>query len=100
MTSTSSAADTGLPDATRANVVAFLKQHRFQDPLDRQNLEHTYIAMHVAAQYDEDRIDGFISELIAEDRAGDIANLLKKRSLHSLPHERIGLHDDGGRRDI
>ena len=66
------------------NVVAFPKLHRQHDPLDRKNLEHAFIAMHVAAQYDEDRIDGFISELIAEDRAGDIADVLNNNIRRTL----------------
>lgn len=79
MTSNRSAAATGLPEVCN-NIVAFPKLHRQRDPLDRKNLEHAFIAMHVAAQYDEDRINGFISELIAEDRASDIADVLNNNA--------------------
>lgn len=68
------------PRFAASNVVAFPKTHRHRDPLIRENLDHAYIAMHVAAQYDEDHIEGFISELIADDRAGDIADVLKNNA--------------------
>ena len=80
MTDTVPAAATGLPIAIRDNVVAFPRQHRWRDPLDRKNLEHAFIAMHCAAQYDEDRIEGFVRELIEEDRAGDLADLLNNNA--------------------
>ena len=80
MTDTSPAAAIGLPNAIRDNVVAFPNYHRLRDPLDRKNLEHAFIAMHCAAQYDEDRIEGFVRELIEKDRAGDIADLLNNNA--------------------
>ena len=65
----------------RSNIIAFPgRQHDPKDPLDRQNFEHAFIAMHVAAQYDEDRIDGFLRGLIDEGRADDIADLLENNT--------------------
>ncbi len=80
MTDTVPAAAIGLPMATRDNVVAFPKQHRLRDPLDRKNLEHAFIAMHCAAQYDEDRCDSFVRQLITDDQAGSLADLLNNNA--------------------
>jgi hypothetical protein len=78
MTSTRPAAATGLPEISK--ILPFPVVHRHSDPLSRQNLEHAYLAMHVAAQYDGDRCERFISELMAEDKAGDIADILNNNA--------------------